>query len=52
MTDEAVRREHVALLRAVWGALDDSEEVPTGLYPVDVVEKYLQRGNIEKDGDW
>jgi len=41
-----------SLVTMVYLALDDHAEVPRHLHPSDIVDKYLQRGNILKDGDW
>lgn len=40
------------LVRAVWDAVEDLSKVTPHTHPEDVVEKHLQRGNIERDGKW
>ncbi len=50
---EATQRKiFLTTLGAIWNAVSKLDHVPHGLHPADVVEKYLQRGNIEKDGTW
>jgi hypothetical protein len=52
VSDTRLRDLARVTIEAIWDALEDLEAVPAGLHPVDVVQKYLQRGNIRKDGQW
>ena len=49
---EVARKRLAAVGQAVWGSLADIHAVPKGLCAADVVRKYIQRGNIERDGEW
>lgn len=40
------------VVSAIWSAVEDLDDVPRSLDPVDVLEKHIQRGNIMKDGKW
>lgn len=52
LPESALRHSMRELVFAVYSAVDNVDKVPDNLSPVDVITKYLQRGNIQKDGDW
>lgn len=37
---------------ALFGIVDDVSEIPPNIHYPDLIEKYIARGNVKKDGDW
>lgn len=52
LPEETFREFAMSAFQGIWYAVDDLEAVPRHLHPLDVIQKHLQRGNIDKDGDW
>ncbi|MGB0973010.1 MAG: hypothetical protein ACPGVG_18950 [Mycobacterium sp.] len=52
MDPETARAVLAETVGAIYGALADYGSVSPNLHPADVVSKHLQRGNIDKDGNW